>query len=343
MTRGSRTTLLGRLAREGWFTQMGEPAATKCVALMAQDDERLHAATLRWLGELTGVDLSAVRLFVPERVHDDGARPDMEGLDSAGRPLVVVEAKFGAELTEGQLAAYLLDQQARLAGDAGVLVALMPDSRLDHAADLLTSAVKAMQSTTIATVAVSWDAWLDNWDAVLVNESPDDFGLRSDLHQLRGMVRTLGGLLGQPYAPNAEAPWREWETDLATLVSEFTREVNEDDGYTAAGLPIQSRDPAFSPARYVVAAHRDSKNVFLLVGLSSQRADLGETPIWARLAHNDAAPVLSRLRPLFPDGEEDAYGQFWIPLTLPNTVGRERVHFMANELRALKAKLATVL
>jgi hypothetical protein len=37
--------------------------------------------------------------FQAELVHDDLARPDLEGWDIRGRPVMVIEAKFGALLT----------------------------------------------------------------------------------------------------------------------------------------------------------------------------------------------------------------------------------------------------
>lgn len=342
MSETSRIPLLSRLAREGWFTQMGEPAATKCLALMLQSETRLQRATTRWLTELTGVDLGSVRVFVPERVHGDGARPDLEGLDEHARPVLVVEAKFGAELTEGQLASYLLDQQVQLDGGPGALVVLVPDARLDYATSVLESARALTRAEGTSAVAVSWDAWLDVWDSVTAPDSSDDFELRSDLNQLRGLVRTMGGLLGVPYSPNPSAPWREWEQDLAALVSEFTREVNEVEGHSAGALPIQSRDPAFSPARYVVAVRRPPKDVFLLVGVSGTRADAGKTPVWAKLSQQYAAPVMAGLHAHFRDGEEDVQGNFWIPLELPSTVGRERVQFMAESLRGLMTTLQTL-
>lgn len=333
--------LLGSLAREAWFAQMGEPAATKCLTLMLQTEPRLHRSTLAWLGGVTGVGLSSVTRFAAELVLGDGARPDIEGLDDHGRPLLVIEAKFGADLTEGQLLSYLLDQQTRLQGDAGVLVVLVPDARLDYANSVLDSAQAARNTDTIVAVAVTWDAWMDNWDEVLASGDAADFDLRSDLNQLRGLVRTMGGLLGVPYAPNPSAQWREWKSELEELVSTFTIEVNDDGGHSARDLPLQTRDPAFV-FRYARATSRPGEKVFLLVGLSSARADEGKGPIWAQIGQRNAGPVIGTLRSSFPEGEEDAHGNFWIPLELPPTVGRERVRFMADSLRSVQERLAAV-
>ncbi|MDQ1246240.1 MAG: hypothetical protein QG597_608, partial [Actinomycetota bacterium] len=326
--------LLASLAREGWFTQMGEPAATKCLALLLRTEPRLQQATVSWLSSLTGVNLASVHHFEPELVQDDRARPDLVGLDSDGRPVVVVEAKFGAALTPEQLSSYLRYQQARLGDSPGALVVLVPEARLAHAQLVAHAAVEKAQWAPAGVGVTSWDAWLDTWDAEVDATASEDFLLRSDLNQLRGLIRAMDGLLGTPYAPNPEAPWRTWEADLSALVLEFTRIVNEAEGYTARDLPAQSQEPAFSPARYVLVTRRSPSDIFFRVGVSHERADQGKTPIWARLAGVHAGPIIGALHATFPHGEEDAHGQFWVPLDVPETVGSERVHFMTEQLLA---------
>ena len=101
-----RVPLLGQLAGEGWFMGMGEVAATKSLTWLASDP-RLRAALLAHLGTRAGINLSSVERLVPESVHDDRSRPDIEMLDADGHTVAVVEAKFGAHLTDGQVSAYL--------------------------------------------------------------------------------------------------------------------------------------------------------------------------------------------------------------------------------------------
>lgn len=336
-----RNPLLARLAREPWFTQMGEPAATKCLALLMQSEPRLHEATLEWLSVVTGVDLRSVHHFHPESVHDDRRRPDLEGQDVDRRPVLVVEAKFGAYLTEGQIAAYLIDQQDRLVDGIGAFVLLVPESRLNYAATVLEAAKSTITADALPTAVVSWNEWLDTWDRVAGEATDDNFDLRSDLNQLRGLVQTLGGLLGVPYAPTPDAPWREWEQDLATLVADFTLELNLAEGVSAGALPLQTKEATFTPARYVIAVP-DPNRVDMPVGLSIPRADLGQTPIWALVKARHAGHVIGRLRADFPQGEEDVHGNFWIPLELPDTVGRERINFMVESLRGVITKLRTI-
>ena len=171
----NRNPILARLAREGWFTQMGEPAATKCLALMLQAELRLQQATLRWLSDLTSVDLGSVHHFESEVVHEDGGRADLEGMDSQGRPVFMVEAKFGAVLTEGQLVSYLLDQQVRLDDGPGALVVLVPEARMDHAESMLTCAKALVDAESVPAAVVSWDTWMNSWDDVIDHDTAGDY------------------------------------------------------------------------------------------------------------------------------------------------------------------------
>jgi hypothetical protein len=137
-----RRALLGRIAEFGWFMQQGEPAATQALAMLLED-EPLREAFLRALEDRTGANLNAVSYFVPEAVHEDGARPDLEGLDDEGQPLIVVEAKFWAALEQGQVRSYLADQVSRLgAGVQGVFVLVVPTSRADVAQGVLNEATQ---------------------------------------------------------------------------------------------------------------------------------------------------------------------------------------------------------
>src|SRR5664279_4737819 len=113
MTSSGRRALLGRLAGLGWFNRRGEVAATQALAILL-DEPLLREAVLRLLTVRTEIDLSAVRRFQAEAVHDDGGRPDLEGVTDDGFPLVMVEAKFGAPLTVKQLRSYFDDQARRL-------------------------------------------------------------------------------------------------------------------------------------------------------------------------------------------------------------------------------------
>jgi hypothetical protein len=96
--------LLGRLAGLAWFTRHSEIAATQSLAILLEDP-RLQAPLLRYLGQRARTDLASVASFRAERGMD-GGRSDLEGQDSSGRPLLVVEAKFGLSAQRFQAIRY---------------------------------------------------------------------------------------------------------------------------------------------------------------------------------------------------------------------------------------------
>jgi hypothetical protein len=158
-----REPLLGRLAALGWFTQNGGVAATQAVAMLLEQPQ-LRDALLRRLAQITETELAWVALhFQAELVHDDLARPDLEGRDSRGRPLVVIEAKFGGRLTTAQLRAYLAYQVARLdAGVRGGLVVLVPSYRRPEAEAVLSTVgnearERSASTPSVATAVLTWD------------------------------------------------------------------------------------------------------------------------------------------------------------------------------------------
>jgi hypothetical protein len=133
-----RRPLLGRLAGLAWFTRHGEIAATQSLAILLEEP-RLQARLLCHLGQRARTDLASVASFHAER-SVDGGRSDLEGEDSSNRPLLVVEAKFGATLSSDQVRTYLTDQERRLDGVVrGVLVLLVPSYRVPEAEAILLS------------------------------------------------------------------------------------------------------------------------------------------------------------------------------------------------------------
>lgn len=319
---------------------MGEPAATKCLAYLLQREPSLHAATIAWLSAATGCDLSHVRDVHEEHVHDSGSRPDIVGTDEHGRPTLVIEAKFGAELSDNQVAGYLVDQRARLGDASGALVILVPEARFESARLTVERARSLVGLPDLHTAVVGWDEWLDVWERAS-SRGDDNDTTRSDLVQLRGLLRAMGGLVGTRYAPNDAAPWRAWYQELCVLLRAFTLQIIQDQGHSARGLPVQTREVEFSPARYVSVPREGLPTIYLLVGLASQRADNGDTPIWARLSREYSKPILGRVLARFPEAEDDEWGQVWIPLNVPTAlVGQERVHDMAQQLRRIIEALA---
>lgn len=338
----SRRLLLGHLAGFGWFTRMGEPAATQAVAVLLREPE-LRAATLDLITDRTGVDLSAVERFFAEVVADDRARPDLEGLDEYADPLLVVEMKFGAHLGPSQLRAYLRNQAARLRADRErVLVVLVPERRRAESVRVLESAVQTWATEVgdlaeqVRSTVVSWDEWLSVWEEA----APDDGDPRSiaaDVAQLRSLCDVLSGLVIEPF--DIELANGEWLTrldDLRRLSDAVSRRVGE---VNPMGDEVQV---GYLSRRYVLAGG-PTPRTSLAIGVQARFAEEGMTPLWARI-HN-ATPGYSKARsivlnsPLGTAIRED-HGHLWIPLILaPELSGPALIEMLETQVLAIKAVL----
>ena len=284
-----RRALLGRLATLGWFARHGEVAATQAVAFLLEETQ-LRAAVLRHLIQVTKAELGAVTVFHSELVHADRGRPDLEGQDGDGRPLIVVEAKFGARLSDSQVLAYLADQEARLSGVGGALVLLVPSYRRLEAEALL-GAVNARTDSPrsqVSTAVITWDDWLDVWDEA-VEELParDRSAARCDLDQLRALCRAMVALDVPPLGPlPAGRDLRERESDLRRLVEEVTKQFFDS---TERLIPV-GNEPGFDYYRRYIPGGLPDKDCWCSVGvwLSDGRAR-GGTPFWLRYHHDTSS------------------------------------------------------
>src|SRR5262245_12936717 len=86
-----------------------EDVATEGLAYLLNQSEAEAARTCvqRLAGEWAPVALHPITLFRSQVGATDGSRPDLEGHDAQGRPVVIFENKFWASLTEAQPREYL--------------------------------------------------------------------------------------------------------------------------------------------------------------------------------------------------------------------------------------------
>ncbi len=334
-----RQALLGRLASLGWFTQHGEVAATQSVAMLLEESV-LKVALLQRLGEVTDTDLGAVVLFQAELVHDDLARPDLEGWDERGHPLVVVEAKFGASLTTAQLRAYLTHQVARLdGGTRGVLVVLVPSYRRPEAEAVLSTIQSEGNAPTaitpfVSTAVMTWDELLGLWDAAVQKLQPDDRGsVMCDLRQLRSLCKSMVALDIPPLGLVATGSdgWQDRESDLKRLVDEASARFP----YESRLLPVGiERWPGFDYYRRYLPGKRPDGGQCSLGFV----AGLPGTPFWLRYHRETpnfrifadrimASPFAAAAR-----GEG---GHVWLPL--PVSADRSGATIVSELIEAIEA------
>ncbi|MFI6578073.1 hypothetical protein ACIBFB_19970 [Nocardiopsis sp. NPDC050513] len=332
-----RVPLLGQLAGEGWFMNMGEVAATTSLTWLAADPG-LRAAILAHLGIRAGTDLTGVEQLLPESVHEDRSRPDIAMLDSDGRTIALVEAKFSAPLTDEQLAAYLDILDRRSGPHRGALFVLVPSSREAEAQRTLQRTINA-RSQTVAHAVITWDEWLTVWAGV-AEESRDPV-LAGDLRQLRAMCHTLGGHVIPPLTDTATGRgWQERAGDLAKIVDAVTARFLG--SLSPRDLPMQGNLGAKPWMRYRYLP-MISQETWVQVGAWGRFADEGLTPFWLMLHKDDKGSggfqaALQRLMAseLSRKVRRDD-GHAWVPLEVPGDAGEPEL------VEVLATKVSTVL
>src|SRR5450756_1727996 len=98
--------LLGHLAQFGSFSQQGALLCTQGLAYLWRDTEGERVFT-GLISLATGHSLSPGLSWQAERRQEDGGRPDLEGRNAEGQPVVKIEAKLGAPFGQGQLESYV--------------------------------------------------------------------------------------------------------------------------------------------------------------------------------------------------------------------------------------------
>ena len=95
---------------------------------------------------------------------------------------------------------YLADQEARLAAStiaSGVLLLLVPESRVAEAQLKLEKAVHGQSqmtaATTVTPLVMTWGEWLDVWDEATQQLTSRADSLVADLVQLRALCEALVG------------------------------------------------------------------------------------------------------------------------------------------------------
>ena len=346
MTSTDRRPLLGRMAGLGWFSVNGEPAATHAMSMLFEEAV-LREAVTQHVGNSLSVDLSAIRWFEAERVQDDLARPDLEGIDQKGNPLLVIEAKFGAALTAAQVRSYLHHQERRV--DAGVdraFLLLVPETRTGEAQRVLRDAHEERRSRgepdrKASSMVVTWDEWFDTLDHAVEHLPASPDSLSADLVQLRGLCTALGGLVISPLAHAAlGGDWRQRQEDLRTLVDQVTSRLRNPKGK----MPPIIHETGFDPLRYLPGGYV-KRGSALAVGLASRFADQGMSPLWVRWHKRTRHYSAIRVRIMasaYRDQVRTDDGHLWLPLMLqPEMTGPELVDDLVYQVETMKSVLAS--
>ena len=322
---GGRQPLLGVLAgRAG----LGETFATQALAVILRDS-LMRSAFLRHLEGALGSDLSHVVRVMREVDHREFGRTDIEGQDSAGRPALIVEAKFSAALSIGQMERYLGLQSLRSGEARPGFVLLVPEARVDDAVHLLQQARIAADATRSATAVVSWADTLD----VLAEAVPEDErsanSLHADIIQLRALVDARTRIVLAPLG--IAAAGEDWQTRRAELVGlvDLVTQRLADALEVPRGPQIARRDLVFAPAYYLKVSG-PVPGTHVTVGLHGGFAAEGLTPIWLRFNKTTGKGLAVKpIRELLGDAPDyrstirDNGGHVWVPVGIDKNLANE--------------------
>lgn len=314
--------LLGHLAQFASFWKQGEFLCTQSLAYLLTYQE----CSLRFTDLIrseSGLSSLNVQEWRPESVQTDGGRPDIEGRNIAGNPVVKIEAKLGSSFGDGQLESYTTALQEGNAQSA--LLILVPASRLNESISYICShfAVEGHGpwnlkfAPSVHVAVVTWERLIEDLEGV-ANEK-----FVSELLQFRAMYRVFNGDDIEPLTNDGQVlAWREREDWWLKLVDLTTRYLSGDQvmpfGLEKGSNPYHRR--------YVCQKFDDSTSCYSIG--TRDPYDGFTTPIWLRFHKNtrNYARIRANLTHE-PNVLRMVYGgwHLWLPLEVPRDSTKEKM------------------
>ena len=323
--------LLAHLTLGGWFTDRVEEIATQSLAYILSRSAPGRNA-LQQLLLNGGADVGPIKRVKPEAAGDDGARPDLACYDDQGVERVLIENKFGAELTERQPNTYL----SRLPKDDRpcALLFVAPEARIPTLWPVLrelagvSNAPDADAGASIKSVVAIHDKtymMLTSWRHLL-NEMADsgETALLGDIHQLQVLCERMDEDTPPPIGDDELGPEIQ---SLQRLIDDAT-DLARGKGYlNTNGLNRTPRTHGYG--RYAqIGSHDEPGDGVAWIGINAKLWDeYMESPIWVMFVSNygrtDLGRVRRRLAPLKLDDYEQRERD-WpgpnVPIYLPTGV-----------------------
>jgi hypothetical protein len=334
MTEVERMPLLGVLAGQREFRGMGERLATIALARVLQCAP-LRESALELLSDAAAQDLSGVVRFLPEFAAHKGARPDIVGVDSDGRPLLIVEMKFGAQITPDQVLRYRRFQVGQLGCGSGATILLVPERRITDAGRALDIASEALlrDGPSVATgpwdglALVPWQEWLTWWDTAFRALPHGPGSTLDDARQFRAMCWSLLDSVVDPLGHAVSGPsWSDRREDILHLPELVAARLNANlwwEGFERL-KGAERTYPFLSRCSFDIERHL--RLVRMEVGVRPDLAEHGKTPLWLRFnEYSDGFEALCM--PLkasaYGTGLRMDRGHVWLPLELPPSAAND--------------------
>ena len=310
--------LLGHLAQFGSLWKQGELLCTQGLAYLLRDTEGERAFT-DFISSATKHTLSPGLSWQAECRQEDRGRPDLEGRNAEGQPVVKIEAKLGAPVGHRQLESYVSALCA--GGRGGTLLVVVPQFRREE----ITGHVNAhfevagagpwrimREAVEIPCAVVTWEDLLEALLAV------DSVSFGDDLGQLRAMYRVFNGDVVEPITSIEEVlAWRDREASWEILVERVTRAL------TAPGdrmLPFGADGSGAQRYRRRYVCRRVSR-VWSCYSVGTRDPFQNHrTPVWLRFNKRTGHfhEIAGRLeRSALGAAAVRSQGHLWFPLEVP--------------------------
>ena len=315
--------LLGHLAQFGSLSQQGELLCTQGLAYLLEDPEGERVFT-GWISSATDHPLSSGLSWLAERRQEDRGRPDLEGRNAEGLPVVKIEAKLGAAFGEAQLESYVSALCA--SGQGGTLLIVVPRSRLEEITGYASAHFGiagagpgriVCEAVEIPCAVVTWEDLLEELSTVTSERFQDD------LSQFRAMYRAFNGDDMEPLTSDEQVlAWHDQEAWWKVLVDHVTRVLTVSGGRI---LPV-GEDGGVQPywRRYVCRTVSQVSSCYS-VGTMDPFQNY-QTPLWLRFHGGTGhfAEITGRLeRSALWKEVVRSQGHLWLPLEVPLNSDRE--------------------
>ena len=295
-------------------TNRAEVSATKALAYILTKSDAAMEAFNYLIKDAIDPSLTPVYRVEAEVSYTtenaETGRPDIVGYDANGENRVIVEAKFGANLQEGQGGGYLGELSDN---GKSVLMFLVPDYRIESLWNEVKSDVRrgndnfgflnrdVLEGIQAAQVIDS-DSHLDkyllmtSWRQLLEEieeKTISELSLQSDIHQLRGLTERMDMERFRPIEEN------EYTKDFARRMRDLRRiydgvvERCISQGLMNTQNLSTSGQPETGYGRYVSFSGKDSWfGVYFNLWIDEA---FKETPFWLNLYSCDV-PLLNQIR-----------------------------------------------
>lgn len=316
------------------FSSHPENLATEALAYILDRSSSAKRGLNRFVTALTGRTLNIERIDT-QSSNPDSSRPDLCGLDSAGRKTLLIEVKFWAGLTEAQPTGYLAAMS-----EPGVLLFVSPAARLEILWSELRSRLQA-ENAQLAPRAADFrregfalDAFnhvvtATSWRLLLNFLEQEAFAggepqIASDIRQLQALCDKMDTDAFLPLASE------ELSSSIGRRVLQFERLADDLTNRLVNHGTADVTNLRAAAGWGYCGRYLRLKGILAFLGFSPNSwASLGQSPVWLEIGGEVGRPptTMSVKNALGASGIDswERENKICVPIRLPSGVERDRV------------------